>query len=240
MTALRDPLAGRVALVTGGGRGIGPAMCEGLAAAGALVAVNYRESREGAEAVCRAIAAAGGVARPIEADVTSVAAIDAMFAAIEADLGPVDILVNNAGIYPQMTWDVMTEVAWDALFDTNVKGMFFCAQRAARSMASRQWGRIVNLTSVTFFTGGGGGSGYAHYIASKGAAIGMTRALARELGGSGITVNAIAPGAILTQTEIDEYPDQEGLLRWLLERQAIPRRLVPEDLAGALVYLASE
>jgi 3-oxoacyl-[acyl-carrier protein] reductase len=126
------------------------------------------------------------------------------------------------------------------VFDTNVKGMFFCAQRAAKGTVGHQSGRIINLSSVTHFTGGGGGGGYAHYIATKGAAIGLTRALARELGGSGITVNAIAPGAILTQTEIDEYPDAEGLKRFVLDRQSLKRRLLPEDLVGTVVFLASD
>jgi 3-oxoacyl-[acyl-carrier protein] reductase len=232
-------LAGRVALVTGGGRGIGPALCEGLAREGAAVAVNYRHSREGAEETCRVIQDSGGVAQAYPADISSVPEILAMFDAVARDMGPVEVLVNNASVYPRVTWDRMTESDWNAVFDTNVKGMFFCSQRAAVSMSDRRWGRIINLSSVTYYLGGGGGGAYAHYVASKGAVIGLTRALSRELGGSGITVNAIAPGAIVTPGEAEEFPDSEALLRWLIERQAVPRRLVPEDLDRALVYLAS-
>lgn len=231
-------LAGRVALVTGGGRGIGPALCEGLASAGSTVAVNYRQSRAGAEAVCRGITELGGVARAVEGDVSSVSSIWSMFERVEEQLGPVDILVNNAGIFPYATWDSITEAGWDEVFDTNVKGMFFCSQRAATGMARRGWGRILNIGSVSYFLGRGG-LPYSHYIASKGAAVGLTRALAHELGSSGITVNAIAPGAIVTAGEVALYPDAQALAERQAERQAVPRRIVPEDVAAAVVFFAS-
>jgi 3-oxoacyl-[acyl-carrier protein] reductase len=234
------PLAGRVALVTGGGRGIGPAMCVGLALAGASVAVNYRTSRAGAEEVCHDIRQSGGTARAFQADVASAAAIETMFDAVEAELGRVDVLVNNAGIYPQTPWHALDRGGLGPGVRHERQGHVLLRPTGCERDGRAAVGQDHQSGPVTHFTGGGGSGGYAHYIATKGAAIGLTRALARELGGSGITVNAIAPGAILTQTEIDEYPDAEGLKRFVLDRQSLKRRLLPEDLVGTVVVLASE
>lgn len=223
--------------MTGGGRGLGPALARGLALAGASVAVNYLSSRDGAETTVEAIRAMGEKAAAYQADISQGPAIASMVAAVNSDFGEVDILVNNAAIYPRTEWDHISEGEWDRVIGVNLKGSFLCIQAVTPSMKRRAYGRIVNLSSITAFLGRGP---YAHYVASKAGLIGLTRALAVELGRYSITVNALAPGAILTPTEVDAFPDQQNLASWLDQQQALPGRLVPEDLVGAMVFLASE
>ncbi len=230
-------LRGCVALVTGGGRGIGPALCQTLGANGAAVAVNYQSSEAGARAVVEAIRGAGGVCVAFRADVSEPGQVAEMFAAIGERLGPVDILVNNAGIYPRTTWESISPEEWDRVFAVNVRGSFLCAQAAVPHMIEQSWGRIVNLGSVAYPLGL---AGYVHYVSSKGAIVGLTRGLATELGPHHITVNTISPGGILTETELEGYPDQEARTAFFAERQALPGRLVSEDLNGALLYLVSD
>jgi len=234
---LHVDLGGRVAVVTGGGRGIGPSQCRALAANGASVAVNYLSSEEGAGAIVEAIRAEGGRACSVRADVSEPDEVATMFRRVRAELGPIDILVNNAGIYPRTTWESISPTEWDRVFAVNVRGSFLCAQEAAQDMVRKSWGRIVNFGSVAYPLGLGG---YVHYVASKGAIVGLTRALATELGPHHITVNTISPGGILTETELQGYPDQEARLAFFAERQALPGRLVSEDLDGALLFLVSD
>lgn len=193
----------RVALVTGGSRGIGAAICTTLARSGHRVAINFHSRQDKAEALAAAIVAEGGVAIAVAGDVADAASVERMVQTVEQELGPVTVLVNNA-----------------ALTDTH-----------------KPWHEIVNISSVTFWLGR---PHLVHYVASKAGMIGFTRSLAREVGADGITVNAVTPGAIQTEAELEMFPDQEGIARWLRKEQAVPRRGLPEDIAAAVAYLVSD
>jgi 3-oxoacyl-[acyl-carrier protein] reductase len=188
-------LTKRVALVTGGSRGIGRAVAISLAEAGAAVAVNYREKSAEAEAVARAIRDAGGKAMAIAADVSKTAEVARMMAAVEGGLGPVDVLVNNAGIGIIRSVDDLTEEDFDVTIAVNLKSAFLCTQAVIPGMRQRQWGRIVNISSGA--ARGAGGIG-PHYNASKAGLEGLTRGYAARLVKDGITVNAVAPSLIET------------------------------------------
>jgi len=230
-------LHGRVALVTGGGRSIGESLSLALGRNGAAVAVNYVSGERAARATVDAIRAAGGTAEAFKADVADPAQVAAMFASITTELGPVDILVNNAGIYPVTPRPSITIEEWDRVFAVNVRGSFLCVQQAAPHMIEQSWGRIINFGSVVYHLGL---EVYVHYVASKGAIVGMTRALAKDLGPHQITVNTISPGGILTDTELEGYPDQEARSVFFAGVQALPGRLVGDDVTGALLYLVSD
>jgi 3-oxoacyl-[acyl-carrier protein] reductase len=188
-------LTGRVAVVTGGSRGIGRAVALALAEAGAAVAVNYLERATDAETVVAAIRGAGGRAMTAAADVSQAAAVSQMMAAVARELGPVDILVNNAGIGLIRGVDDLTEDDFDRTIAVNLKSAFLCIQAVAPGMRERQWGRIVNISSGA--ARGAGGIG-PHYNASKAGMEGLTRGYAARLVKDGITVNAVAPSLIET------------------------------------------
>ncbi|HYD05413.1 MAG TPA: 3-oxoacyl-ACP reductase family protein [Reyranella sp.] len=188
-------LTGRVALVTGGSRGIGRAIAVSLADAGAAVAVNYREKAAEAEAVAGAIHAKGGKAHAVRADVSQAGEVARMIAEVERALGPVDVLVNNAGIGLVRTVDDLTEADFDTTIAVNLKSVFLCTQAVIPGMRRRQWGRIVNISSGAARGAGGVGP---HYNASKAGMEGMTRGYAARLVKDGITVNAVAPSLIET------------------------------------------
>ena len=188
-------LNSRVALVTGGSRGIGQAIAVSLAEAGASVAVNYREKAAEARNVAETIRGAGGRAMAIGADVSQAAEVAAMMAAIERDLGPVDVLINNAGIGLVRTVDDLTEDDFDRTIAVNLKSVFLCTQAVVPGMRARKWGRIVNISSGAARGAGGVGP---HYNASKAGMEGMTRGYAARLVKDGITVNAVAPSLIET------------------------------------------
>ena len=228
-------LDGRVAVVTGGGGGLGTSICGALAGAGAAVAVVGRPG-DPLEDVRDSIASVGGQAITVEADVSDRASVEAMAARVASELGGVDVLVNNAAIYPRRAWDEITEEEWDAVQATNVKGYFLCARAVHESMKARGHGRIVNLSSITFFIGL---PMLLDYVVSKGGVIGFTRALARELGPEGITVNAIAPGAFPTDAE-KIHPNPEEYTQWILDQQSLKRRGTPEDIGSLAVFLASD
>jgi 3-oxoacyl-[acyl-carrier protein] reductase len=228
-------LDGRAAVVTGGGGGLGADMCRALAAAGARVAVAGR-TQESIDAVRDRVRADGGHAISVRADVSSKDSIEAMADAAVRELGGVDVLVNNAAIYPRRAWTEIDEAEWDSVFATNMKGYFLCARACYPSMVERGHGRIINLTSITFF---GGWSMLLSYVSTKGGIVAFTRALARELGPEGVTVNAISPGAFPTDAE-KIHPDPEGYSSWVLEQQAIKRRGTPEDIGNLAVFLASD
>ena len=232
-----DPfrLDGRVAVVTGGGGGLGADICRSLAAAGAIVAVAGR-TQETIDAVRDQVVADGGKAISVVADVSSKADVDAMAEAIVGELGGIDVLVNNAAIYPRRAWTEITEEEWDAVLGTNLKGYFLCARACYPSMVGRGHGRIVNLTSVTFFFGM---AMLLDYVSSKGGIIGFTRALARELGPEGVTVNAISPGAFPTDAE-KIHPNPEQYTQWILDQQSLKRRGTPEDIGNLTVFLAGD
>lgn len=191
MTDLRN----RVALVTGGSRGIGRAIAVSLADAGAAVAVNYREKQAEAEAVVTAIKAKGGKAVAVRADVSQAAEVARMMAEVERALGPVDVLVNNAGVGLVRSVEDLTEADFDLTIAVNLKSVFLCTQAVVPGMRQRRWGRIVNISSGAARGAGGVGP---HYNASKAGMEGMTRGYAARLVKDGITVNSVAPSLIET------------------------------------------
>ncbi len=193
--SMRPSLQGRVALVTGGSRGIGKAVALSLAGAGAAVAVNYREQEAEAREVCQKIAANGGQAIAVGADVASAREVARMVERIGEELGDVHVLVNNAGITRPESIEKITEQSWDEVIDTNLKSMFLVTQAVLPGMRKAMWGRIINLSSVAAQLGGVVGP---HYAASKAGVLGLTHSYAALLAKEGITVNAIAPALVWT------------------------------------------
>lgn len=219
----------KVVLVTGGSRGIGAAVCRKFAAEGYTVAINYEKSEEKAKALADEI---GG--RAFRADVSDYAEVSKMFSEIEEQLGGVNVLVNNAAVSVVGLFQDMTDGEWERLFGVNVKGVFNCAKRAVGNMLGEQAGSIVNLSSMWGVTGG---SCEAHYSAAKAAVIGYTKALAKELGPSGIRVNCVAPGTVAT--EMNARLSKEDLDA-LAEETPLGRIGTPEEIAEAVFFLASE
>jgi 3-oxoacyl-[acyl-carrier protein] reductase len=188
-------LKNRVALVTGASRGIGAGIAIALAEAGAHVAVNYRYQADAANSVCEEIARMQRRALAVQGDVSVPAEVKRMIARVEAKLGGIDILVNNAAIAHPRQLEEITEVEWDEVLTVNLKSVFLVTQAVIGGMRQRNWGRIINLSSVAAQTGGAVG---AHYAASKAGIIGLTHSCASAFVNQGITVNAIAPALILT------------------------------------------
>lgn len=189
-------LRNRVALVTGGSRGIGKAIAQALAEAGAAVAVNYRERGEEAASVAEAIQRNGGRAVTIAADVSIAGAVQGMVQEVEQQLGPIDILVNNAGMAAARSLDDITEADFDRTIAVNLKSVFLCTQAVLPGMRARRWGRIVNISSIAARAAGGIS---VAYNASKAGLEGLTRGYAARLAPEGVTVNAVAPGLIDTE-----------------------------------------
>jgi 3-oxoacyl-[acyl-carrier protein] reductase len=224
-------LAGQVALVTGASRGIGRAIALALGHAGAMV-VGTATTESGAAGISAALAAAGVKGEGRVVNVADGAQIDALVAAVEQAHGAIGILVNNAGITQDNLALRMKDAEWDAVIDTNLKSVFRLSRAVLRGMMKARAGRIVNITSVV---GSSGNPGQVNYAAAKAGIAGMTRALAREIGTRGITVNCVAPGFIDTDMT-RALPDQarEGLLAQI----PLGRLGQPEDIAAAVVYLA--
>ena len=232
-------LQGRVALVTGGARGIGRAICIRLAREGAAVAVNYRQSAAEAEAVQREIAAAGGHAITIQTDISDPQAVANMYRRLTEAIGPVDILVNNAGVLRRGDLTDFDFSQMDGMRRTNVDGLVHCSRAAVEGMKHRGFGRIINLTSVAAH--GTALSGTTFYAATKAAVSLLTRRFALELGPFGITVNAIAPGFIMTDmTQVGRTPEQVREMTEQMAEKAMMRRVGNvDDIANAVVFLAS-
>ena len=232
-----DPfrLDGRVALVTGAGGGLGEGICASLAAAGAAV-VCADLNADAAEARAASVRSAGGTALAVELDVTDRVAVGAMADTVVTELGSLDILINNAAIYPRRAWTEISEEEWDSVLAVNLKGYFLCARAAFPHLQASGHGRIVNVASITAFIGL---SHLLDYVSSKGAVIAFTRALAREIGVEGVTVNAISPGAFPTDAE-KIHPDPEEYTRWILEQQSLKRRGTPDDIGNLAVFLAGD
>jgi len=227
-------LAGKVALVTGGGRGIGRAVALALADAGADVVVAVSRDINAAEAVAEEIRAKGRRALARQTDVSSGVATEELVTAVVADLGRIDILVNNAGITRDGLIMRMSEEDWDAVLDVNLKGTFNCTKAAVKRMVRQRSGRIVNVTSIMGITGNGG---QANYAASKAGIIGLTKSTAKEVGSRGITCNAVAPGWV--QTQMTEHLP-EAVAEQALKQISLGRLGQPEDIAGAVLFLCSE
>ncbi len=227
-------LAGKRAVVTGGSKGIGAGIALALAREGADVVVTYHSDAAGAEAIRQQITALGRRAAAVGADVGQVAECRRLVEAAADALGGLDILVNNAGITLWQDFFETDEAHWDATLDTNLKGVFFCTQAAARLMREQGWGRVVNISSGASRTAF---KRATPYNASKGGLNLLTMGLAVELGPYGITVNAVAPGAILIERTRHELPDYAGTFA-----RATPLGRVgyPEDVAGAVLYFCSE
>ena len=228
-----EPLLGQAALVTGASRGIGRAVALALAEAGANVAIGYRSRADEAEGVLREVNRRGREGIVIAGDVADPAVPAALVEAAVKRWGRLDVLVNNAGITRDNLVMRMSEADWDAVISTNLKAPFLACKAALRPMLKQRYGRIVNVSSLA---GVAGNAGQANYSAAKAGLIGLTRALAREVGSRNITVNAVAPGFV--ETEI-----LSGLPAELLERArkaaAIPRLGTPDDVAAAVLFLAS-
>lgn len=230
-------LDGKVALVTGASRGLGRAMALALAECGAHVVVNGRNAA-GIEATCAAIAAAGGAATAMAFDTTDTAASDAAIGHIEAERGHLDILVNNAGYGLGRTASETTDAEWDEIIGVDLNACFRLARRASVGMIRRGWGRIINISSVNAHIAR---EANASYCAAKAGLEGMTRALAVEWGAHGVTVNAIAPGYMMTpdnmQTPLRADPQKSD---FFAQRTALRRWGQADELDGAVVYLAGD
>ena len=226
-------LENQTAVVTGGSRGIGRAVCLELAREGANVVVCYAGRAEAAQKTAADCRAMGVKALAIQADVAEEAAVQSLFAQTLEAFGRVDILVNSAGITRDGLMMRMSQADFDAVVDTNLKGTFLCMKAAARPMVKQRYGRIVNLSSVV---GLHGNAGQVNYAASKAGVIGMTKSLAQELAGRGVTVNAVAPGFIDTDMTA-AMP--EAARQSMLSAIPVGRPGTPEDVAKAVAFLAS-
>ncbi len=231
---MNPSLEGKTAIVTGGSRGIGRAICLALAARGARVVVNFAGNAVAAEETAAACRALGTEALAVQADVSKEQDCETLFSAALEAFGRVDILVNNAGVTKDTLILRMREEDFDRVLDTNLKGAFFCMKQAAKLMMKQRSGRIINISSVV---GLRGNAGQVNYAASKAGLIGMTKSLAKELAPRGVTVNAIAPGFIET--------DMTGVLadsvREKLQAE-IPMKSLgrPEDVAAAAAFFAED
>jgi 3-oxoacyl-[acyl-carrier protein] reductase len=222
-----------VALVTGASRGIGQAIALKLAADGWAVAVNWRLDDVGAKETISLVEASGGRAVAAQGDLAQEDAAERVVRAAEG-AGPLAVLVNNAGIRRDALAMMMKPEDWSAVLRTNLDGAFLTSRRALKGMLSRRWGRIVNIASVV---GVRGNAGQANYAAAKAGLIGMTRSIAREVAARGITVNAVAPGLVMTSMT-ETLPDEA--LRALVAETPLRRAVRPEEVAAAVSFLASE
>lgn len=226
-------LDGMVALVTGGSRGIGRAICQRLASLGATVAINYVANPSAAEETLRMVEEQGGKGFTVRFNVADSDAVQEQIKEILASYGRIDILVNNAGITRDGLLARMKDEEWDSVLDTNLKGAYLCSKAVMRAMMKKRWGRIINIASVVGFVGN---IGQVNYSAAKAGLVGMTKAMARELAGRNVTVNCVAPGYIVTDMT-------DGLTEEVQEalKAQIPLGTLgaPEDVAAAVAFLAS-
>lgn len=223
---------GRVVVVTGGGLGIGKSYCQGFAEAGAQVVVADIDE-EAANLVAKDL---DGLAVPV--DVSDQESTKLMAKAAQDRYGRIDVLVNNAGLFsailPAKPWTEISVEEWDRVMGVNLRGYFLCARAVYPSMKEKGWGRIVNIGSNTSLSGV---PGFLHYVSSKGGVIGFTRALAREIGEAGITVNAVTPGLVSTEGVKSHY--SEEVIESRVTARSIKRQQVPQDLVGAVMFLSS-
>lgn len=223
----------RTVLITGASRGIGAATARAFAQNGDRVMIHYHKNQALAQALCAALQRAGAQAACVQADVAERAQVQAMLTQTERQFGPVEVLVNNAGIAQQALFTDISEAEWDRMFDVNVKGMFHCIQGVLGPMISQKRGKIVNVSSMW---GQIGASCEVSYSAAKAAVIGLTKALAKEVGPSGIQVNCVAPGVIDTDMNAALDASTRALLA---EDTPLGVLGTAEDVARAIVFLAS-
>lgn len=230
-------LESKTAIITGAGQGIGRALAQRFAAEGANVAVTDL-NLDGAERVAAEIAAAGGSALALALDVSNrAAAIDCVASVVER-FGGLDALVNNAGIFSTLRmapFEEISEQEFATVMNVNVTGTFNCCQAVAPILRAQQSGSIINLSSGTVRMGR---PNYAHYVTSKAAVVGMTRALANELGDDFVRINAVMPGSIKTEIARDTVTPEQA--QGIVARQALKRQMTPQDILGTIVFLASE
>lgn len=226
-------LEGKVALVTGGSRGIGRQVCLRLAAMGAKVGINYVSNSSAAEETLAEIKKNGGAGFLAQFDVSDSEAVQKAVKEITAEHEAVDILVNNAGITRDGLMARMKDEDWDQVLDTNLKSAFVCTRAVMKGMMKKRWGRIINMTSVIGFLGN---AGQVNYAAAKAGMVGLTKSMARELAARNITVNCVAPGYIVT----DMTSGLSGEIQEAIKAQ-VPLGTLgePEDVAAAVAYLAS-
>jgi 3-oxoacyl-[acyl-carrier protein] reductase len=228
-----EPLAGRLALVTGSSRGIGRAVALRLAGLGADIAVNYRSDEAGAIETRQAIRALGRRAETFKADVSAEADVTRLFTEVEEQLGAVAILVNNAGTTHDRLLIQMSLEQFDAVLRANLHSAFLCTRAALRSMLRARWGRVVNVASISGLLGQ---AGQANYAASKAGLIAFTKSIAREVGSRGITVNAVAPGFVPTELT-SQVP--QNLRDYMLGLTALGRFGEPDEIAAAVTFLCT-
>ena len=226
-------MSNRVALVTGGSRGIGKVICIELSKKGYDVITCYSHGKEAAEETAALCRENGVNAVAYEANVADANAVSELFAKIKAEHGGVDVVVNNAGITKDNLILRMSEADFEQVIDINLKGAFLCCKEAAKQML-RKGGRIINISSVVGICGN---AGQANYASSKAGLIGLTKSLAKELGGKGITVNAVAPGFIVTDMTAELSDEQKKYWETQIPRKRMGK---PEDIANAVCFLADE
>lgn len=230
-------LNGKVILITGASVGIGRGAAIGLARRGAKIGVNYRSHRAEAESALAEIRNAGGEGCIIQADVARGQDVKRMIDTVRETFGQIDVLINNAGIYPRQPFAEMSFDDWQRIIEVNLNGCYRTCHEVLPEMVERGYGKIINVSTVCLSVPQ---ADMAHYMASKGGIVGLTRALAREYGPMGVRVNGLSPGAILVEEEIRWFPDQEAVLKKCLAVQSLKYRGLPEHLVGTFAFLASE
>lgn len=223
-------IPGKVALVTGGSRGIGLDICRAFSDAGARVALCGRDGAKAEEAAAKL----GKGARGYACDVANTAQVEALAKQVEKDFGQIDILVNNAGFTKDNLLFLLSEADWDAVIDTNLKGAYLVTKFAARGMLKRRWGRVINITSVV---GLNGNKGQSNYSASKAGMIGFTKSVAKELASRNVLVNAVAPGYVETELTQGISPEAK---KYFQDNIPLGRLGSGSDIASAVLFLASD
>ncbi|MDE2900021.1 MAG: 3-oxoacyl-[acyl-carrier-protein] reductase [Chloroflexota bacterium] len=225
---------GRVALITGGSRGIGRAIALQLASQGMRIVVNYVSNADAAAEVVKRVEEAGSQAVALQADVTRGEDVERLFAQAAEAFGSVEILVNNAGIIKDSLLMRMSDEDWDSVVDLDLRSVFLCTRAAIRMMVRGRWGRVINIGSVV---GLRGNQGQANYAAAKAGLVGFTQSVAKEVASRNVTVNCVAPGYV--ETDIVEDLPQE-LKKYIMDRVPVGRFGQPEEISGIVGFLASD